>query len=464
MGKKSKSKGKNKKQNGAPAAGNDPPANDPPESIEALGELLESLKSLTGSFDAARGNRSSDNIHRHRTRGRDEDICIGRIVVLEGLQSATGQQLNGKHAMVLASEEDEDGRWECKILHRDRTVGIKMQFMNVVQPEDEDTPYPDYMEMSMYKMSLFGQRLTVTQTQERTLGQFRNGRGICYNDESVLHRARKLVQLLDYPDEEYTPNQTVMLGLSDLFYSSLAQHEDMFQSGCSIYDLEHMAACLSLACMAQGHPQANCPSPEEASECVLFALMEAAPRSIETLLGFIVMTPYIGKESDKNESLFQRSREHPSLTHAQDNAAYIDVIKSPIGLLCFLMTLLKKECSRAFFKYMEQNFEELFPLMIRRLFSFLAREAAGTGDGKALGKYTRNILARICDLRKDNEFPIALYYYLCECDSFHYCPGAQQLLIEDHGITKLDQVEKVMMQIVDPDIAIEFYNERFDIE
>ena len=51
-----------------------------------------------------------------------------------------------------------------------------------------------------------------------------------------------------------------------------------------------------------------------------------------------------------------------------------------------------------------------------------------------------------------------LYYYLCECDNFEYRPGAQQLLIEDHGITRLDQVEKVIMQIVDPDVAVAFYN------
>lgn len=384
------------------------------------------------------------------------DIHLGRIVILDGLQSPTGKKINGKYAMVLSSKENEDGRWECKVLHRDKTVGIKSNFMKRV-PKTEEPEDSDYMEMAMYKMSLTG--LTVRQGQERSFGKFRHGRGICYSDESVFHRATKLVQLLDYPDEDRTPPKTVMLGVSDLCYSSLGVHEHMFQTGCTMYDLEHMAACASLASMAQGHPAVNCPSSEEASECILFALMSAAPRSIETLLQFIVMSPYIGNESDYDESLFRRSRENPALTPAQDNAVYIDVMKFPICVLCFLMTGVKKDCSRALFKYMEQHFKELFPLMIRRLFSLLARESAGTADGKALGRYTRNILARICDFPEEKTFPIALYYYLCECESFEYGSGAQQFLLEDHSITRLDQVEKVMMSIVEPEIAMAFFKE-----
>ncbi len=269
---------------------------------------LDKLEKLLSDFDKLEKIMNGDS-----DEESDDVAGIGRIVVLDGLQSATGKQINGKYAMVLSPKETDDGRWECKVLHRDRTVGIKPNFMSEPQPE-EDAPHPDYMEMCMYKMSLM--RLTVQQTQELTHGKFRNGRGICYSDESVFHRATKLVQLLDYPDEDHTPAETVMLGISDLFYSSLAIHEDKFQVGCSIYDLEHMAACISLACMAQGHPAAkNSPSPAETCECILFALMGAAPRSIETLLGFLVMTPYIGKKSDYDESLFRRSRENPSMLH-----------------------------------------------------------------------------------------------------------------------------------------------------
>ena len=59
---------------------------------------------------------------------------------------------------------------------------------------------------------------------------------------------------------------------------------------------------------------------------------------------------------------------------------------------------------------------------------------------------------------EDDEFPMALYYYLCECDNFEYRPGAQQFLMEDYGITRLDQV-KAMTQIVNPDVAMKFHNE-----
>ena len=93
-----------------------------------------------------------------------------------------------------------------------------------------------------------------------------------------------------------------MLGVSDLFYSGLARHESMFMA-CTMYDLEHMAACISLGSMCQGFTQANFNHRDdgfEASECIIFALMEAAPRSLEALLSFIVMTPYIGDESEKD--------------------------------------------------------------------------------------------------------------------------------------------------------------------
>jgi len=260
-----------------------------------------------------------------------------------------------------------------------------------------------------------------------------------------------------------------MLGLSDMFYAGLAQHEHLFQQGCTMYDLEHMAACSALGMIAQAHPNVpwanlNCPSPIEAKECVMFALMEAAPRSLEALLSFIVMTPYIGTESDYDEDLFHRSRQHPRLTHCQDSAAYIDVIKCPIGLLCFIISFQSERnqrCYRALLKYMEQEFTELFPLMLRRLFTFLAREAAGTADGLALGGYVRSILSHVCNLDEDSDFPIALHVYLCQAEPFEYISGAQQLLIQDHGITRLDEVEKVMMQIVDPDVAVAFYNNKY---
>jgi hypothetical protein len=68
-------------------------------------------------------------------------------------------------------------------------------------------------------------------------------------------------------------------------------------------------------------------------------------------------------------------------------------------------------------------------------------------------------MARICDFPEDSKFPIALYYYLCECESFEYQPEAQQLLLKDHSITRLDQVEEVMMCLVEPEIAIAFFQE-----
>ena len=171
MGKKSKSKGNNKKkqavsssgsESGAPPA-NLSPANNSTESNDATSaaDLLERLQSLTETLGRSTpgdffGSLPVDNTHpadrgntlRHRKR--EKQICIGRVVVLEGLQSETGKKLNGKYAMVISKEEDSDGRWECKVLGRDRTVGIKMTSI----PQPEETPHPQYMEMCMYKMGL----------------------------------------------------------------------------------------------------------------------------------------------------------------------------------------------------------------------------------------------------------------------------------------------------------------------
>jgi len=95
----------------------------------------------------------------------------------------------------------------------------------VIQPED--TPHPEYMEMSMYKMSLFGEQLTFQQTQERTFGKFRNGRGICYNDEPLYHRTQKLVQLLDFPDDELDPIGTGKSAFV-LFYLCICDLNEVF--------------------------------------------------------------------------------------------------------------------------------------------------------------------------------------------------------------------------------------------
>jgi len=251
--------------------------------------------------------------------------------------------------------------------------------------------------------------------------------------------------------------------VSDLFYSGLARHEPMFMA-CTMYDLEHMAACIALGSMCQGFTQANFNHRDdgfEASECIIFALMEAAPRSLEALLSFIVMTPYIGDESEKDESLFHRSRENPALTPAQDNDPYIAVMKCFIGLLGILFIGPPLDCSRALFLYMQQRFKKLYPLMIQRLFNLLSRESAGTADGKALGKYARNILARLCMWcyeSQDYEFPLALFSYFCECEHIEY--RDIHLLYdaeENDNMTEFEQIFQVLTAIVDPDVAIEFY-------
>ena len=82
-----------------------------------------------------------------------------------------------------------------------------------------------------------------------------------------------------------------MLGVSDLFYSGLARHESMFMA-CTMYDLEHMAACISLGSMCQGFTQANFNHRDdgfEASECIIFAFKDhlkyaSAPAMLDTLL------------------------------------------------------------------------------------------------------------------------------------------------------------------------------------
>lgn len=428
--------------------------------LAKMNELISSLSSLSNRM----GIDPMEMEELQRYPPRDTNIGYGRVVVLDGLKSETGKKLNGQYALVLASTPDDDGRWECRVLHRSRTIGIKIDNMNISKPEK--SVHPNYMKMASYVMGLSAKQWTTHQEYlDETRGKFRAARGICYDDEPLMHRVQKLVQLLDYPDpdNDYEPNQTVLLGDSKLFYSSVVMHESSFVGSCTMYDLEHMAACLSLACMCQGEnmmPQAvGCGDGLESSECVVFALLEAAPRSLQALLQFIVMTPNCsgkGYEGD-DPNLFHRSMENPALTHAQDTKAYCEVMKGPLGMMCFLLINAPNDCSRALFQTMQDRFGTLFELMLRRLFSLLLREHYGTADGIALGKYTRNILANMANLDGAGLSPI-LHYYLCECDgSFRVNLLGQCWLLEDQGIKRYDQLTSFLGSVIDPDIANDFW-------
>mmetsp|Transcript_20921 Transcript_20921/g.38374 ORF Transcript_20921/g.38374 Transcript_20921/m.38374 type:complete len:427 (-) Transcript_20921:91-1371(-) len=421
------------------------------ELISSLASMTETLNNLSENPD----DESESDLQRYPPR--DDGIGLGRVVVLEGLQSEAGKKLNGSHAIVIASQET-DGRWECKVLEKIRTIGVKMDNMHILKPEP--TVHPAYMEMAMYRMQLSRGDGTLQEDQEKSKGMYRSARGVCYNDEPVFHRARKLVQFLDYPDEDYTPNETIMLGEAYYFYCSVSKYEKFFKVGCTMYDLEHMAALSSLACMCQGEITyaVGCGDGKQSSECVLFALLEAAPRSLEVLLQFIVMTPYIGEEEDGDPNMFKRNREDPALTHAQDNDAYCNVMKYPICLLSLLLFNAPKVASRALFQSMQDRFGKLFELMLRRLFSFLARECHGTADGKALGKYTRNILARLADL--EGQMNAFLFYYLCESDDpIRINWLGQRWLLQDNGIKKYEGLASFLESIVDADVAKSFYDQ-----
>jgi len=386
----------------------------------------------------------SDGSETVRRPPRSDTIDIGSVVILHSLQSDIGKTANEKRALVLCYHSDLD-RWECKVEGRDRTMALKESNMRLDHPRDTET-HPEYTEMAMWQLSL------AMDPAARRQRKYRSARGVTYEDDPPPFRAQKLVELLDRPDDSYTPNQTILAGEACKYYSVVG--EENLSSDCSMYDLEHVAALLALAAMCQGDCAAvGCG--DGVPEAVLFALMEAAPRSIDVLMEFVVATPYIGpadKYRGSLETSFRKARNGRVLTPDQTSAAYCHAMKGPFVLLCALAK--QKVTSAALIHYLERH--KLFPLMIQRLFRIIAREVMGMPDGKVLGKLVRNILACIADF--DDKMDGVVFVAICESDASVLSRDAVSKVLREESITSRGELLTFLEECIDRDAAQAFYN------
>jgi hypothetical protein len=311
-------------------------------------------------------------------------IDVGSIVVIHSLKSARGSELNGKRAIVIAREQD---RWVTKVEGKDvgaKTTALKPENLSISNLNNVAGTHPNYMSLVRW---LSKQRSP--STAERV---FRNARGLVYDDEPPPSRARKLVELLERPDGDYEPNQTIIMGVALMYYGVVP--ESSMNMDFTIYDLEHVAGLISLTGMCQGEIMNAKGCGEGECEAVLFALLEAAPMSITVLMEFLIMTPYIGPGENFSsvQDAFCTARHARLLTPNQQNQDYCQAMR---GGICLLFLLLKqKGPSRAAFIHVLVK-HTLFPLLVQRFLRIMAREAMGTLDGKDLGLFVRTILAEI---------------------------------------------------------------------
>jgi hypothetical protein len=266
---------------------------------------------------------------------------------------------------------------------------------------------------------------------------YRSARGITYDDDPPALRAQKLVELLDRPVGDYTPNQTMLMGVVLLYYGCVS--ENSMRASCTMYDLEHISGLMSLAAMCQGENMHAKGCGDGVCEQVLFALLEAAPTSMDVLMEFLVSTPYIGPEKMYKGALrnsFQQARGDRMLTPNQMTDDYCNAMKGGLGLICFLFKMDEEPYKEVWIHCLAQH--SMFPLLLQRLIRIVAREVMGLNDGKKLGKYARNILADLANL---SEHDFDKYSLLCESDDAGcFKKAALPAMLRADGITSIESL------------------------
>jgi hypothetical protein len=81
----------------------------------------------------------------------------------------------------------------------------------------------------------------------------------------------------------------------------------------------------------------------------------------------------------------------------------------------------------------------LFPLLVQRPLRIVAREATGTLDGKELGIYVRNILAKIADV--DDKLKFELLNFMCENQGSNvFSRNAIPVMLRDQSATSAESL------------------------
>jgi hypothetical protein len=321
---------------------------------------------------------------------------------------------------------------------------IRPKNLKISHAPPEDEPHPDYMEMTMHQMTMAIQQ---QMTQSSAPRLFRSARGVCYDDDTPLRRTRKLVELLDKPDDSHTPQQTILTGEASKFYSVVG--ETNLQDGCTIYHLEHVAGILALAAMCQGEMCHAKGCGTGVGETVLLSILEAGPMPLDVIVDFLVLTPYIGPSNEFSERLDDEFRKAVTstlhgnkacLTPHQSSVGYCNAMKGPICML----NLAHCTARSAVFHRLEQH--TLFPLVIKRLLAIIAREAEDRRDGLILGPHVRGILFHMCmqqhvlrDLDQDDWVALGIQKLTQS--------SAKGLLLKSDKIQSYDALRSVLVDV-----------------
>jgi hypothetical protein len=258
-------------------------------------------------------------------------IDVGSIVLIHSLKSERRAELNGKRAIVTSRDKD---RWVTKVEGQQKqNVGIKTTALKPGNLSISKNPVgtrPEYM-------TLIAHVTKDMLNRQSTSRAYRNARGLVYDDTPPPARARRLVELLDRPDEGYMPNQTVLMGVAAKYYHAVP--ESSMNMDCTIYDLEHVAGLISLLAMCQGEIMDAKGCGDGECEAVIFALLEAAPMSITVLLESLIWTPHIGTEENysKVQDAFHTARVARVLTPDQENQDYCHAMRGGICLISLLL-------------------------------------------------------------------------------------------------------------------------------
>jgi hypothetical protein len=153
-----------------------------------------------------------------------------------------------------------------------------------------------------------------------------------------------------------------------------------------IMQLEWVAACYAMADLCQKDGAA-------VAEKAAFALLEANPMIIDTLIILMTNTPYVGPEDHAKAVMFAQYNEaRYQLTPDQDYSAYIKLMKT--APLFLLDSINKCVFGPAVFAKMKES--AVYYLLVQRFLRVIAREGMGTDDGKELGPICRRILPNLC--------------------------------------------------------------------
>jgi hypothetical protein len=434
------------------------------DELEELEEVLGRLSAVLSNMPGRRsegGDEDEDEddegygddlpqVPRRYNPNRDTELDIGVAAIVHSLKSTRGKQLNGKRCIVLIQL---GARWKVQIEGEPSTTALMPKNLKLPTMPVGET-HPEYLAVTYWvsKQHENGRR---GQPLEENHG---NARGVTYASDPPEHRARKLVELLER-STHYTPNKTILYGEALKYYRYLSESS---LGDFTVTDMEHFSGLLALGVVCQGIVRHVGASRRDARpDAVVFALLESAPVSLDVLLGFLVITPFIGLQHDfthQKQEAFSNCRttadfDDWKLTPDQDSKDYITAMKGPLMILFYISYDFKDTNARldaAFFHRIEQHV--LFPKLLHRLFRLAAREIRNTPDGVELGCYARKILCNMADL--DDRMDATMYKMLMQdsnpCWAYEY---AHEKLMQKRDVSSYQELFAFLHELLPMDVV-----------